>query len=168
MPIETNPLDVAGISQRYRYDPSTGEIISLYYNRVVGRRTNMGYVVVDVPNGEGDRVTVMVHRMAYVLVTGEDIPVGKYIDHINRVRSDNRWENLRLCSHQQNLLNSSRERENGLPAGVYENKGSGVKPFKAKIKVAGKSKYLGSYATAEQAKAVFDAAWSEAYDDPKT
>lgn len=32
----------------------------------------------------------------------------------------------------------------------------------------GVSKYLGSFTTVEQAKAVFDAAWRETYGDPQT
>jgi HNH endonuclease len=46
------------------------------------------------------------HRAAWVIVHGE-WPKGE-IDHINRVRSDNRLSNLRVVSHAENCQNRSR------------------------------------------------------------
>src|SRR5690606_37975163 len=110
MPIETTPLDPLDISQSYSYEPESGVIVSRYWGKPVGRLSQRGYVVLSLDSGRGKRRTVFAHRIAYVLMTGKDIPAGRYIDHINRNRSDNRWSNLRLCTHQRNLLNSSRER----------------------------------------------------------
>lgn len=50
-----------------------------------------------------DRKNTAMHR----LVVGLDkIPRGKHVDHINRIRLDNRRENLRIVSPEQNTLNS--------------------------------------------------------------
>ena len=45
------------------------------------------------------------HRIVWEMHNGA-IPKGKFIDHINRVRDDNRIENLRLVTIAQNALNS--------------------------------------------------------------
>ena len=44
------------------------------------------------------------HRIAYLMMTGRKPPSA--IDHINGIRSDNRWENLRLATTSQNAMNA--------------------------------------------------------------
>ena len=46
------------------------------------------------------------HRVIWQLFNGS-IPEGMYIDHINRVKDDNRIENLRLVTHQENCMNKA-------------------------------------------------------------
>ena len=45
------------------------------------------------------------HKLALQL-NGTAVPDGMTIDHINRVRTDNRLSNLRVMSHLDNCLNS--------------------------------------------------------------
>lgn len=52
-----------------------------------------------------------VHRVVYSLFNGQ-IPKGMNIDHINRNKADNRIENLRLVSVQQNSINTGRHKDN--------------------------------------------------------
>lgn len=47
----------------------------------------------------------MAHRLAWLYVNG-NLPTTE-IDHINRVRNDNRIENLRLATHSQNTRNAN-------------------------------------------------------------
>lgn len=46
------------------------------------------------------------HRLVWIMHNG-DIPEGLAIDHINRIRDDNRIENLRLATRAQNAHNSN-------------------------------------------------------------
>ena len=48
----------------------------------------------------------LAHRVIWEMHNGK-IPKGMQIDHINRNRLDNRIENLRLVTHQQNCWNSN-------------------------------------------------------------
>lgn len=59
------------------------------------------------------------HRLAWLYMT------GKYpkedIDHINGDKSDNRWDNLREASRQENCRNIKRRKEGyKTPKGVYK------------------------------------------------
>jgi len=71
------------------------------------------------------------------------------VDHINRNKSDDRIENLRLASVSLNALNT------GAKGYTYE---PGRKKYKVMLMVSGKREYLGRYDTEEEAKAAYDAA----------
>lgn len=65
---------------------------------VAGAVDAYGYVVVRV-----DKWLYKAHRLAWLYVTGE-WPAMR-LDHINRVKSDNRWCNLREATQSQNMHN---------------------------------------------------------------
>lgn len=149
------PLDI--LRSRYAYEPISGQLYSNASGvlRPVGRRDARGYTSVDVTVGESRR-TILAHRIAFALMNGRDVPEGMSIDHKNREKSDNRWSNLRLATHQQNLTNVVQPRKNVLPRGVYLNQKSRVNPYKTKIQVHGKTIYIGSYPTIETAKDAYE------------
>jgi len=64
---------------------------------VIGTKKPKGYMVA-VVDGEMYRV----HHLVWMYHHGHFV---KELDHINRVRDDNRIENLRPCTHSQNLGN---------------------------------------------------------------
>jgi hypothetical protein len=89
----------------------------------------------------------------WFLVYGED-PGQMQIDHINRTRDDNRTENLRLATSQQNKWNRK-----CLPGSASGYRGI-RKRFWGKShtwQVTVRGKYIGSYKTLEEAIA----AWEE-------
>lgn len=96
------------------------------------------------------------HRLAWFYMTGE-WPKGD-IDHINGVRHDNRWANLRDVSRKLNLENSSRNgshKVSDLPRGVAHAKAG---KFSAHISHNNSTVYLGVFYTPEEAGAAYKAA----------
>jgi hypothetical protein len=69
-----------------------------YANTIAGRSDNRGYRGIMI-----NKRRYLSHRLAYLYMTG-DMPVYQ-IDHINRVRSDNSWGNLRSVTHEENARN---------------------------------------------------------------
>ena len=64
-----------------------------------------GYVTISI-----NSKTYLAHRLAWLYVTGE-FP-KQVIDHINRVRHDNKWGNLRDVSMSENSLNGKVHKDN--------------------------------------------------------
>lgn len=104
------PINQDDLKRSLHYDPKTGDFTRLVRasNMPAGSiagsiQTRDGYVIIRVL---GHRHTA--HRLAWLYMTGT-WPSGE-IDHINRVRADNRWENLRDVSHMENVHNCSPEK----------------------------------------------------------
>ena len=92
---------------------------------------------------------IKAHRAAWAIYYGA-WPDG-FIDHKNRNRSDNRISNLRVTSRQGNSANvSSAKGSSSKYVGVYFAPKK-KNPWIANIKLNGKSKYLGGYATEDEA-----------------
>ena len=89
----------------FDYDPITGHLITKFSTKGyhAGRRltrlNHSGYYVTTL-NG----VAYRVHHLVWIWHYGEYV---SEIDHINRVKNDNRIENLRSCDHVPNCGNSS-------------------------------------------------------------
>lgn len=99
-------------------------------------------------------------NLAWLWVTGEWPPLE--IDHKNRIKTDDRWENLRLATHSQNAANTGlRSTNTSGVKGVYWNHFS----WEARIWVDNGQIYLGSFDTKEEAAIVRRAAelkyWGE-------
>jgi len=90
------------------------------------------------------------HRLAYMLVTGKEIPKGMVIDHVNRIKHDNRWCNLKLTTQAENNKNKSVSVHNtsGTVGVSYVKKSN---KWKAVINVNGKHTWLGSFTSKEDA-----------------
>lgn len=59
------------------------------------------------------------HRIIWVMFHG-DIPDGYIIDHANRIKDDNRIENLQIVTHSQNNLNRNSYRINNRKNGKFQ------------------------------------------------
>ncbi len=91
------------------------------------------------------------HRLAWLYVTG-DWP-REDVDHINGIRGDNRWSNLRAVTRAVNMQNVRRARKDssiGL-IGVEKNGGG----YSARIKTSTERLYLGFFDTPEEAHAAY-------------
>lgn len=91
------------------------------------------------------------HRLAWLYMTGE-LPKN-YIDHINGVKHDNRFKNLRDVSCKTNMENIFKRYKNNKSGfqGVVKLKNR----YMATITHYGKTIYLGLYKSAEEAHKVY-------------
>jgi len=103
------------------------------------------------------------HRALLGLVLGDGIQV----DHIDRDGLNNRRENLRICTHAQNMQNKGKNAKNKSGfKGVCHNKGRPInKPWRAKIKLNNKDHHLGYFNTKEQAALAYDDAARKLHGD---
>jgi len=109
----------AEIAQHFSYDPSTGllwKYKKLWRNDKLGTPNKVdshGYLVV-----RFQKKYYKAHRIAWFLQTGEQPPV--MVDHRNRQRLDNRWDNLRAADASVNGTNAKVRKDNVSGAtGVY-------------------------------------------------
>jgi hypothetical protein len=129
----------------YSYDPESGELIREFYNSgnrkigVIGNRSN-GYLIF----GKNCRY-YRVNRIAYEIMTNQKIPIGKVIDHINGIKTDNSWSNLRLTTPRGNSQNKEIHRQGRLVGYTFDKK---RQLYVAQISINQKNKRLG-YFTSE-------------------
>lgn len=102
----------------------------------------------------------LLHRLAWLYVTGEMPPPGVQIDHINQIKSDNRFANLRLATPELNAQNIRQPQgwrgRTSEHRGVHWDSRRGM--WFAQIAVSGKKKFLGRFASEAQAKQAYEAA----------
>ena len=106
--------------------------------------------------------TFAAHRVAWFYVHGKW--PEKVLDHINMVRSDNRFVNLREVTRQQNNRNVGLKSHNKTGFKGVCRSPSG-RNFRAYITVDYKTHYLGSFKTAHEAQAAYAAASLQHHKD---
>lgn len=112
---------------------------------VAGNSHHSGYVFIRV-NGKLHQA----HRLAFLYMTG-NFPVD-CTDHINGIKNDNSWRNLREATRSQNMKNRVMTKGNKTGyIGVFEN----GKRFNAVARLNGSPNYLGTFKTAEEAHDVY-------------
>lgn len=139
-----------------------GRIKSLKLGRVrilVPLRTTKGYYRVGLYRDDSQFIT-MIHRIIYSTFV-RPLQKEELIDHIDRDKSNNRLENLRIATNSQNRANSFVNKGKKLPKGVKFWKGI----YRADITSNNKRYYLGQYATAEEAAIVYDAKARELFGE---
>lgn len=100
------------------------------------------------------------HRLVYLWHHGF---MPKQVDHINRVKSDNRIENLRAADHSTNQMNTdTRGSQSGL-RGVRLVPKTGR--WAARIYRNGKEIRIGTFATQEEASAAYKEAAKNMFGD---
>ena len=143
-------LTQAHLKEILNYNPNSGIFKWKVFGpgkrkNLVARTINniVGYVYITI-----DRQHYLASRLAFLWME-EYFPEFK-VDHRNRVRVDNRWENLRHVNTQCNARNSSiRETNTSGITGVRWNKQN--KNWLARIIVAGRDVDLGSFKSKKDA-----------------
>jgi hypothetical protein len=149
--MKRKPIDVEELKKVFRLKDGTLERLRSYPSTkwvlVKNNGTNNGYCQV-----RFNSMRIYYHTIVWVLTTGEDIPEGMQIDHINGNRIDNRFENLRLVTDRGNNQNRKVHRKGKL-VGCYFDKHKGR--YEAKIRIGKKVIHLGRYATEEEAHNIY-------------
>lgn len=135
------------LKELFYYNPETGIFSRL---SITNRNQHIGDIVgcEDIQKGYimigADGALYLAHRLAFLYMTGE-WPKNQ-IDHINRIKNDNRWCNLREATPRQNGWNKKVPKNNKVGIkGVYWDKRI------SKFIVQRDRRYLGSFASKEQA-----------------
>lgn len=137
------------LKERLHYDPETGIFTDLKNkNRELNTIQSRGYIGITILKKQ-----YLAHRLAYLYMTGKWPDCQ--IDHVNQIKDDNRWSNLRAASISQNMHNVKIRSDNssgykGVWRCYYNNK-----KWRASIKYNGKKINLGTYNTPEEASEVY-------------
>lgn len=134
------------LMQVLEYDSSTGIFHWLKSGKVAGTLLASGYIQINV-DGKFHRA----HRLAFLYVHGH---VPEFLDHINRVRNDNRISNLRPATKGENRQNASMSTSNTSGRiGVSWCKRTGK--WQAQIKVDKSPYHLGRYDSIDDAESAY-------------
>jgi hypothetical protein len=146
------------LAQLIAYDPVTG----IFTWKVERRGRPYGHMPIGTVAGsiyaDGYRIITIygerykASRLAFALMKGRWPTVE--IDHENRVNDDDRWDNLREATLQQNSANRSAHKNNklGIKGVCFE---ADRNRYKATIEVDGRSINLGRFKTAAEARAAY-------------
>lgn len=134
------------------YDPDTGIFKKIkcrrgdWVGRPAGTIMLKGYRCISIDNKR-----YLAHRLAWLYMTGE---WPGQIDHINNIKDDNRFINLRPATLSQNMHNQGKRKNNtsGFKGVSFH---GGANKWMAQIKVNWENKYLGVYSTPQEAHAAY-------------
>lgn len=108
-----------------------------------------------------DGTFYLLHRVIWKMMTGTEPP--ETLDHKDRNKINNEWENLRAASAAQNIINKETVWSRSGVLGVRKcSRGSG---WEARIRYRRKSIQIGTYKTKAEAIAARKAAEKEYYGD---
>ena len=145
------------LKELFNYNPDTGLFIRLvttsfgnYPGDIAGYESPDGYVQICV-----DYKLCRAHRLAWLYMTG-NWPT-KQIDHINRIKNDNRFVNLRDVSNKENSQNKGPKKPRSVPRAGAKTNYVGVSKknskWRAQATINGVRIYLGVFETEELANA---------------
>lgn len=140
-------LEISRLNELFRLDSETGKL----FNKITRGRNGLAKADTEAgtPHNQGyrevniDGVRFLVHHVVFAMANAK-WPENE-IDHINRVKDDNRPNNLREATRVQNLHNTwAKNRNTSGHKGVSWCKRD--KKWLVQISINGKQKNLGRYA----------------------
>ena len=141
-------ISQAQLKEVLEYNPDTGVFtwLKVIGNRkvgdVAGYKHHNGYINIKIQGK-----IYQAHRLVYLYMTG-NFPEN-FIDHINRIKDDNIWTNLRDATNSQNKANIKKPKNNTSGyKGVRWHKTN--KRWSAEIRYMKKKMYLGYYNTPQE------------------
>ena len=108
-----------------------------------------GYRMIGLKLG-GEFQQLSAHRLCFFINSGR---VPNIIDHVNRIKDDNRIKNLRECTRMENSRNMGTQSNN--KSGYKGVSPSGVK-FQCHINIGKKQIYLGTFKCKNEAARVYN------------
>lgn len=123
----------------------------------VGSLDEAGYVVTTI-----DSEPVKVHQLIWFIEYG--VWPTTMLDHKDRDKQNNRWQNLRESNSLQNALNTDIRRDNtsGVKGVTWNRRAN---KWQAQINRSGKCYYLGVFESLEEAKAVRETAFLKMFGE---
>ena len=158
---KSKELTQAELKEILNYNPDTGIFTwkikpcnQIHIGDIAGtlnKSKRCGYTVIQI-----NKKRYQTHRLAWLYMTG-NFPINQ-IDHINHIRTDNRIENLRDVTNQENQFNRSLQKDNTSGyTGVHWHKQANK--WVTQIQINGKIIHLGLFNNPEEA--------SQAYQEAK-
>ena len=148
-----NDLTQERLKELLSYDPATGMFVWVKSEKgrkigeMAGCNHSRGYLRIRI-----DGKDFLSHRLAWLYMVGA-FPSDQ-IDHINRIKNDNRFINLRAVTNMENSHNSGKRRSNNSGyEGVHYDKSR--KKWFAQIRVNRIRHFLGRFPTSEDASAAY-------------
>ena len=163
-------MSIEALRDALEYDSETGLLTWKYRDglqnrwntRFAGKHAFTADDMRGYKRGTFNGKTLRAHRVAFAMVEGR---WPNSVDHINGVKSDNRWINLREVTHQENHRNQPIRSDNTSGrTGVYWHKTT--MKWHAAIGVDGKLKHLGIFTKQADAISAREAAEIEHDFDP--
>lgn len=150
------------LKEHFYYNPDTGDMVAIKMRQGLSPH-HLGSPIRNKDDNGYYRVSILgrdyrVHRLAFLYMTGS---FPDNVDHINRVRSDNRWCNLRPCTRSQNQWNMTGYGKSGIK-GVRQ---AGKRGWQARICKEGKEIHIGYYQDPKEAAEAYNAKATELFGE---
>ena len=139
----------ARLKELLDYDPDTGEFTWKDRRGEQGAGSRMSFKRAGTVHKKGyriigiDKKMYREHHLVLLYMDNVVLSSKQQVDHINHIRHDNRYSNLRIVTNQQNQFN------NGCAKGYSKTKND---KFSAAIRLNGKAIYLGTHNTEQEAR----------------
>jgi len=131
-----------------------------------GRETSkVWYALRKGPERDGKQTSTLMHRVILERILGRKLEKGEQCDHINHDGLDNRRNNIRLATKQENNRNMSKSRSNKTSKykGVYWH--ADRNKWRARIVINEKSKSLGYFINEKEAAKAYNNAATELFGE---